>query len=196
VAVLSLPPGFNPSYRGIGLWRFSKSVFQAFFSMSQSFLSWNWPLKTILRSWRVTKPDVSILLIVELAFEGGNAGAIPTPDVVSILLIVELAFEARGGRRIYNADARVSILLIVELAFEAEILRDCGEPIPLFQSFLSWNWPLKNYFTQQFKTNGWFQSFLSWNWPLKAPAGWSCCAWRMWFQSFLSWNWLLKGYGE
>ena len=73
----------------------------------------------------VTERDilVSILLIVELAFEGGFYGAMWALNLfVSILLIVELAFEG-GINGVNFALIAVSILLIVELAFEDICIR-------------------------------------------------------------------------
>ena len=86
---------------------------------------------------------VSILLIVELAFEGENLILFGVAFIVFqsflswnwLLKSVCIYLEYRR--------AAVSILLIVELAFEGLMAcRSLSLP-SLFQSFLSWNWPLK-----------------------------------------------------
>ncbi len=66
-----------------------------------------------------TPQNVSILLVVELAFEGLVQDRTPFLFQVSILLVVELAFEVPNG---CNAEKQtyVSILLVVELAFEEQ----------------------------------------------------------------------------
>ena len=60
---------FNPSYRGIGFWRFIELTDPYFRRVFQSFLSWNWLLKNCKGRTTQLRPTVSILLIVELAFE-------------------------------------------------------------------------------------------------------------------------------
>ena len=111
---------FNPSYRGIGLWSALNLILFVYQQKFQSFLSWNWPLKASFFSVDILLRFVSILLIVELAFEAlqrsgkafcvksfnpsyrgiglwrmGAMLALFAVPVVSILLIVELAFEVR-----------------------------------------------------------------------------------------------------
>ncbi len=60
---------------------------------------------------------VSILLVVELAFEGRIFVYRGLKPIVSILLVVELAFEVINCH-ITRPLGPVSILLVVELAFE------------------------------------------------------------------------------
>ena len=163
----------------------------------QSFLSWNWPLKIRKTGQVLISYKVSILLIVELAFEEGG-------DLLPFLSQLRFNPSYRGiglwrpRDTAGNIEAPwVSILLIVELAFEADLRRGGVKIQTEFQSFLSWNWPLKladvkgmcydrDSFNPSYRGIGlWsrrvffflqfvceFQSFLSWNWPLK-------------FQSFL-----------
>ena len=57
---------------------------------------------------------------------------------------MELAFEDSVAM-LQRFKAFVSILLIVELAFEESSLKWFGLLCQRFQSFLSWNWPLKAY---------------------------------------------------
>ncbi len=61
--------------------------------------------------------DVSILLVVELAFEVRQGAPDVWRQLVSILLVVELAFEEALLLLTALPDV-VSILLVVELAFE------------------------------------------------------------------------------
>ncbi len=90
----------------------------------------------VLRSFRNSLfTSVSILLVVELAFEADSASVIDLGALVSILLVVELAFED-STTITFLEGVRVSILLVVELAFEVS-RRDnhCLDFFP-FQSFL------------------------------------------------------------
>ncbi len=69
------------------------------------------------RQWK----PVSILLVVELAFEEVISVDQQIPlDQVSILLVVELAFEVHSRQGKYHRKL-VSILLVVELAFEESL---------------------------------------------------------------------------
>ena len=158
----------------------------------QSFLSWNWPLKEHSTFCQSTSPVVSILLIVELAFEEFNM----------------IYHDCVGGS--FNPSYR-GIGLWSRANYETAI-----SLMSEFQSFLSWNWPLKPAKTIACIILQEFQSFLSWNWPLKqAKSAWggekkdvsillivelAFEAERSvlreqkadGFQSFLSWNWPLK----
>ncbi len=68
--------------------------------------------------WRFVDPVVSILLVVELAFEAEKIrDYVSMYNKVSILLVVELAFEAQQDSE-QKEELPVSILLVVELAFE------------------------------------------------------------------------------
>ena len=189
----SVEPGFNPSYRGIGFWRWRNPAEEGGGAMFQSFLSWNWLLK--------------ILITLEL----------PNKIIVSILLIVELAFEDRGGRyrkrrhQLFQSFLSWNWLLKIfkpwrttnnfrsfnpsyrGIGFWRTIFVHCRKNLISFQSFLSWNWLLKNmtvtfYFCLivvsillivelAFEGENLilfgvafivFQSFLSWNWLLKS----------------------------
>ncbi len=72
---------------------------------------------------------------MELAFEVICISAIVVVCVVSILLVVELAFEERDGN-VDGRDDSVSILLVVELAFEVMSAGDLLKYKYKFQSFL------------------------------------------------------------
>ena len=139
-----MPCGFNPSYRGIGFWSFD--------GINDDQL----------------KIFVSILLIVELAFEGfiglmDFSGLLLFQSFLSWNWLLKHKFWFFGLQC-----ERVSILLIVELAFEgvhnyltvstnvrfnpsyrgigfwSNIVGRWVIHLFLFQSFLSWNWLLKS----------------------------------------------------
>ena len=133
----------------------------------QSFLYWNWPLKTIRPPTAAYLYLVSILFVLELAFEVNIQNTTidsvncfnpfctgiglwrhglfcrnRTQGNVSILFVLELAFEA--GKICSNFTVIVvSILFVLELAFEEDGPAMCVDIVYWFQSFLYWNWPLK-----------------------------------------------------
>ena len=134
---------FNPSYRGIGFWSARPCTFSPGNRMFQSFLSWNWLLKIRIRQLNMQKRNVSILLIVELAFE-------------EVMRLVNYPFTG-----CFNPSYR-------GIGFWRG--QQCRKHTKYweFQSFLSWNWLLKLLWEHDIecKVVG-FQSFLSWNWLLK-----------------------------
>ena len=158
---------FNPSYRGIGLWSLCELNPDYLPIKFQSFLSWNWPLKSISAQLRTLSQVVSILLIVELAFEGEMRvlGISPYWSFNPSYRGIGLWRPPNDFENVKRL--QVSILLIVELAFEALAVLLSVPLFPGFQSFLSWNWPLKAAGTARTMLLYGFQSFLSWNWPLK-----------------------------
>ena len=159
--------GFNPSYRGIGFWRSAERPWKQQWNPFQSFLSWNWLLKTRRGVWYRLVCHVSILLIVELAFEEAVQPVHITPKRCfnpsyrgigfwSWRYPLNLfqgpsfnpSYRGIGFWSMLRKHCRimanfVSILLIVELAFEAFGVNMSKYIRLLFQSFLSWNWLLK-----------------------------------------------------
>ena len=184
--------GFNPSYRGIGFWSRSTR-----------------PATVYIR-------NVSILLIVELAFEGTNFFHFPVVDIGFNPSYRGIGFWSAKHAPLQLFQSYVSILLIVELAFEGRLLLLFYSWLWLFQSFLSWNWLLKGC-TPLFLMGAAFVSILlivelafealgndfpvfrtaSFNPSYRGIGFWRICRKLIQcspnqFQSFLSWNWLLK----
>ena len=100
-------------------------------------------MKTARQAKRADQNNVSILLIVELAFEVSYPGAFES-RIIKFQSFLSwnwlLKFIAENFPW---SQALVSILLIVELAFEAGRMARYPSNNEQFQSFLSWNWLLK-----------------------------------------------------
>ena len=135
---------FNPSYRGIGFWSNYAYVEPNAIQWFQSFLSWNWLLKINLAGNRPHprtgfQSFLSWNWLLKKVYFRNSA---------SVICCFNPSYRGIGFWRSHHGQTAtlclaVSILLIVELAFEGRSVYVFHSYLKRFQSFLSWNWLLK-----------------------------------------------------